>query len=59
MTSMKVRNALAVRRLFDAGYSAESEALGLWRNRLGNAQGWDGWLRKRYPHLVEIVWGVR
>lgn len=46
----------AVQRLRDARFDLEANALELWRNIIGTNSGWDGWIRKEYPHVIDVIW---
>ena len=46
----------AVRRLRGAGFASEADALDAWRSDPGNNWGWDGWVRKAFPHVVATIW---
>ena len=42
----------AIRRLRSAGSGHEADTLEEWRNKPGSNGGWDGWVRKAFPHVV-------
>jgi hypothetical protein len=45
-----------IERLQAAGAISEAQILAERRNVLGNNQGWDGFVRKRWRDLVEVIW---
>lgn len=46
----------AVRLLRNAGFAQEANELDAWRDVNGNNLGWDGWIRRQFPHLVATIW---
>jgi hypothetical protein len=57
MKKQPVRRNEAIRRLQDLGFPKEAESLRDWRNEIGTAQGWDGWVRGAFPDLIKAIWG--
>lgn len=51
-----VSKAEAIRRLRSAGHSREAEELEAWRDINGNNWGWDGFVRREWPDLVDVIW---
>ncbi|MCY2936095.1 MAG: hypothetical protein NT172_18265 [Planctomycetota bacterium] len=52
----RVSKGKAVQRLLNAGYQQEANELAIWRDANGNNLGWDGWVRRAYPHVVDTIW---
>jgi hypothetical protein len=46
----------AIEILQNGGYVAEAAHVANWRNRDGQAGGWDGNFRKTFPELIPLLW---
>ena len=46
----------AVLNLMVANRTDELDELARYRDKNGRHWGWDGWFRKRFPDLVDVVW---
>lgn len=51
-----VTKAEAIRRLRAAGFTIEADQLDAYRDKNGNNWGWDGWIRRSQPHVVNTIW---
>jgi hypothetical protein len=46
----------AIKRFAAAGRSDAAAWLQQRRNLVGNNWGWDGWVRRNYLELLDIIW---
>lgn len=51
-----VSKKLAVARLQAHGLWRCADCLDGWRSRCNTNQGWDGHVRRVWPHLVAVIW---
>jgi len=56
MSHEPVSKTKAIKALKKAGYSEVAKLLDNWRDKNGNNNGWDGWFRGSFKHLIHVVW---